>query len=60
MAIPRGTDNAKVIQAIETQSIKGAGTEENPVRIVIQYWDFDGNLLAERDTIKDEVNFSLK
>lgn len=49
MVIPRGTDTAKVIPVIETQSIKGAGTEENPVRTVIQYWDFDGNLLAEND-----------
>lgn len=49
MIIPRGTDKAKVMQVIETQSIKGAGTEENPARTVIQYWDFDGNLLAEND-----------
>lgn len=51
MVIPRGTDKAKVIQVIETQAIKGSGTKENPVRTVIQYWDFKGNLLAECDNI---------
>lgn len=53
MIIPRGTDKAKVIPVIETQSIKGAGTEEKPVRTVIQYWDFEGNLLAENDNAQD-------
>jgi len=46
---PRGTDGAKVIQVIETKTIKGLGTQNDPVRFVFQYWDFDGNLLAERD-----------
>lgn len=44
-----GCDHAKVIQVIETQATRGAGTEDDPVRIVIQYWDFDGNHLAEND-----------
>ncbi len=51
MARPRGTDSARVIQVIETQSLKGSGTENDPCRVVIQYWDFDGNLLAENDDI---------
>ena len=54
MVTPRGTDKARVMQVIETQAIKGAGTEENPVRTIIQYWDFEGNLLAEHDTINDD------
>lgn len=29
MAIPRGTDNARVIQVIETTSLKGEGTEDD-------------------------------
>lgn len=45
----RGTDSAKVISVIETKALRGIGTEENPCRIVKQYWDFDGNLLAEND-----------
>lgn len=49
MAIPRGTDSAKVIQVIETRSLKGTGIEEDPLRIIVQYWDMDGNLLAVYD-----------
>lgn len=49
MARPRGTDSAEVIQVIRTQALRGEGTEEDLCRIVTQYWDFDGNLLAEHD-----------
>lgn len=48
-ARPRGTDNARVIQVIETNSLRGRGTEDDPCRDVKQYWDFNGNLLAECD-----------
>ena len=43
---PRGTDSARVIQVIETQALEGAGTLDDPVKLVRQYWDFDGTLLA--------------
>ncbi len=43
---PRGTDSARVIQVIETSSIIGRGTFEDPVKKVRQYWSFDGRLLA--------------
>ena len=43
---PRGTDRAKVIQVIVTESLVGSGTEADPAAIVKQYWDFDGSLLA--------------
>lgn len=51
MAVVRanGTKSAKIIQVIETKSIRGLGTEKDPVRDVIQYWDLDGNFLAEMD-----------
>ncbi len=52
MARPRGTDCARVIQVIETSALRGGGTEEDKCRIVIQYWDFEGNLLAENDPDK--------
>ena len=45
-ARPRGTDSARVIQVIVTEAIAGYGTEEDPVRVVKQYWSFDGELLA--------------
>ena len=40
---PRGVDSAKIINVIETKAVKGNGTEENPVRYVYQYWDFEEN-----------------
>ena len=54
----RGTDLARVIRIIETQSLKGEGTSMNPCRIVKQYWDFDGTLLAEKDYYKEEVKIN--
>lgn len=54
MVKPRGVDSAKVIQVIKTESLRGKGTQEDLSRIVTQYWDFDGNLLAEHDPARDE------
>lgn len=51
-AIPRGTDEARVIQVIETKALRGAGTPDDLVRVVTQYWSLDGELLAESDPIK--------
>lgn len=53
-ARPRGTDKAKIISVIATESIRGYGVKEDPVRIVYQYWDFEGNMLAEHDTIYED------
>lgn len=47
----RGTDNAKVIQVIVTESAIGSGTDEDPIRLITQYWDFDGKLLAKCDAM---------
>lgn len=49
-ARPRGTDGAKVISVIVTESIAGRGTEDDPVRSVLQYWSFQGELLAVNDS----------
>ena len=51
---PRGVDSAKVIQVIETRSARGSGSENQPIRIVIQYWSLEGDLLAEKDPIMTE------
>lgn len=56
---PRGTDAAKVIQVIETISIKGNGTEDDPARAVKQYWSFDGAMIAENDPFICEVSGTL-
>lgn len=50
MVRAEGAKSAKVIQVIETKAKRGLGTEKDPVREVTQYWDFDGNFLAEMDT----------
>ena len=46
---PRGTDSAKVIKVIVTESLLGLGTPGDPARCLTQYWDFSGILLAEKD-----------
>lgn len=46
---PNAVKEAKVIQVIETKSVRGLGTEKDPVRVVTQYWDLDGKFLAEMD-----------
>ena len=51
MARPNGTKSAKIIQVIETKALRGMGTEKDPVRDVTQYWDLDGNFLAEMDVM---------
>lgn len=47
----RGTDSAQVLQVIQTKTLIGAGTTENPYRKLVQYWGCDGELLAEKDLI---------
>ncbi len=46
-------NSAKVIQVIETKSTRGKGTDADPVREVIQYWDFEGNLICEKDNVRE-------
>lgn len=48
-AWPRGTDSAKVIQVIETTALRGSGADDDPVRVVKQFWSFAGELIAEDD-----------
>ena len=43
---------AEVIEVIHTVALRGSGTEKSPIREVNQYWDKDGNLLAEKDDCK--------
>jgi len=46
-----GANTAKVRIVIETQTTIGTGVDESdPVRHLYQYFDFDGTLLAKRDT----------
>ena len=51
---PRVTDSARLIRVIETKSARGKGTQEDLCRIVTQYWDLNGKLLAENDPQREE------
>jgi len=55
-ARPRGTDSARVIEVIETKSVRGMGTEEDMSRYVMQYWSLKGELLAENDGMFDNLH----
>lgn len=50
----RNINSARVINVIETKAVRGEGNEDDPCRIVTQYWDFEGNLLAENDSYAKE------
>lgn len=39
------TKNAKIIPVIQIATRGGLGTEEDPIREVLEYWDVKGNLL---------------
>lgn len=45
-----GSNSVKVINVIEVKAKRGLGIEKDPVREITQYWDMDGNFLAERDS----------
>lgn len=56
-ARPRGTDSARVIQVIETATLIGTGdNNDDPCRIIRQYWSMEGELLAEHDPFKNNKN----
>ena len=42
--------DVEIFSVIKTNLLRrGAGTEENVIRLIEQYWDMDGNLLWEYD-----------
>lgn len=44
------SDNAQLIEVIQTTIMRrGRGDEQDPIRVVTQYWTKDGELLAEVD-----------
>lgn len=49
---PREVETAYMMTVICTQSFVGAGTENDPCRIVTQYWSQEGELLATADPAK--------
>ncbi len=59
-----GPNSVKVIKVIEVKAKRGLGIEKDPVREITQYWDIEGNLLAERDPdpqlLSDQVIWESK
>lgn len=48
------SDVVRVVQLIETNiERRGTGSQEDPIRRIRQLWDFEGNLVAEHDPLKD-------
>ena len=46
-------NSVRVIEVIEVKSSRGAGTDEDNVRVVTQLWSFAGKLLSDDDPNKD-------
>lgn len=44
-------ENLQVIKVILITVKRGSGTKQDPVRLVDQYWDLDGNLIFVKDPI---------
>lgn len=59
-----GPKSVRVISVIEVKANRGLGIKDDPVREITQYWDMDGNLLAERDPdpqlLSDQVIWESK
>lgn len=46
---------SRVVQIIETTRCVGKGVEHDPIRRIVEYWSFDGTLLASSDPLDDRV-----
>ena len=52
----KGIEFARIVEVIKVRTVKGDGTQCNPMRSVIQYWEKDGRLIAE----KEEATWKIK
>ena len=51
--------DVELLTVIRTNLLRrGKGKDDDPVRIITQYWDMEGNLLAEIHPEKEE-NFAI-
>lgn len=48
-ARPRGADSARAVTVIEVKAAAGSGTDDDPVRVVTEYWSMAGERLAVND-----------
>lgn len=56
---PRETVSAEVMPVIKVKVKVGNGTEDNPNRIITQYWSLNGHYLAEACEQKELTNNSI-
>ena len=49
-------DNARVMQVIVTELTSRGDGVDDPIRVITQYWSFDGKLLAEVDPWTPKVD----
>lgn len=56
MQNPNGCHEAKLITVIKTTVSRGEGTKDDLCRFVHQYWDINGELLAEYDPEKSNLS----
>lgn len=48
--------DVEIVTLIRTRLLRrGEGVEGDPIRVIIQYWDFAGNLIFEVDTWNNET-----
>jgi len=53
--------DVQIIQLIKTTLKRaGEGIENDPIRIIVQYWNMQGKLLFEVDTFKKEVKYCFE
>lgn len=45
---------AKIVKLIRTETSEGKGTEKDPARIVVRYWDKKGKMIFKKDPAKDK------
>lgn len=48
-----GDIKAEMVQVIRVIRIVGTGTEKDPVRTEVQYWEKNGKLIVKKDQSED-------
>ena len=49
-------DTVEIVKLIKTTLLRrGNGTPENPIRVITQYWDFDGEIILEQDPFNEQT-----
>lgn len=56
----RRVDGIKISQIIVAKIIKGAGTDEEPVRAYAQLWSMSGQFIAEIEWNNDLLGYYIK